>query len=291
MLPRQTRYAYSPITRRPDYHWPGGKRLAVYLALGIEEYIFGEGMTEDLFPGASKPDYANVSWRDYGNRVGGFRLIERARREGFPFAILLNTEVYEHAPDLVEFARSHGCEIVAHGLTNSHTLAGRGAEDEAAYLREVAEAIRRHEGAAPAGWSSPWLAHTDNTPDLLLAAGYRYVLDLGMDDQPVWLDATGGKLLCIPYGLEINDSSTIIGRQASATDFAQMIIDQFDEMLLQSSKYPLVFTLITHPFIIGHPYRLRALRRALAHILQHRDDLWITTVGGVNRHIRSLSRK
>lgn len=83
MLPRQTRYAYSPITRRPDYRWPGGKRLAVYLALGIEEYIFGEGMTEDLFPGASKPDYANVSWRDYGNRVGGFRLIERARREAF----------------------------------------------------------------------------------------------------------------------------------------------------------------------------------------------------------------
>ena len=97
MLPRQTRYAYSPITRRPDYTWPGGKRLAVYLALGIEEYVFGDGLTEDLFPGAPKPDYANTSWRDYGNRVGGFRLIDRFAREGFPVTLLLNTEVYDHA--------------------------------------------------------------------------------------------------------------------------------------------------------------------------------------------------
>ncbi len=281
MLPRQTRYAYSPITRRPDYCWPGGKRLAVYLALGIEEYIFGEGLTEDLFPGASKPDYANVSWRDYGNRVGGFRLIERARREGFPLAILLNTEVYDHAPDLVDFARAQGCEIVAHGLTNSHTLAGRSAKDEGAYLRAVADAIRRHEGIAPAGWSSPWLAHTDNTPDLLLEAGYRYVLDLGMDDQPVWLNAAGGRLLCIPYALEVNDSSTIIGRQTSATDFAQMVIDQFDEMLGASEDQPLVMPIVVHSFISGQPFRLRALRRALEHIAAHRDRVWLTTPGQI----------
>ena len=195
MLPRQTRYAYSPITRRPDYTWPGGKRLAVYLALGIEEYVFGDGLTEDLFPGAPKPDYANTSWRDYGNRVGGFRLIDRFAREGFPVTLLLNTEVYDHAPDLVDFARTRGCEIVAHGLTNSHTLAGRSRQHEAAYLRAVADAITAHEGAPPAGWSSPWLAHTENTPDLLVQAGYRYVLDLGMDDQPVWLNAAGGAAL------------------------------------------------------------------------------------------------
>ncbi|MCU0899221.1 MAG: polysaccharide deacetylase family protein [Cypionkella sp.] len=281
MLPRQTRYDYSPITRRPDYHWPGGKRLAVYLALGVEEYIFGEGLTEDLFPGASKPDYANVSWRDYGNRVGGFRLIERATREGFPVALLLNTEVYDHAPDLVDFARAHGCEIVAHGLTNSHTLAGRSPEEERAYLRAVSDAIRRQEGAPPAGWSSPWLAHTQATPDLLHETGYRYVLDLGMDDQPVWLNTATGKLLCIPYALEVNDSSTIIGRQASATDFAQMIIDQFDEMLEASEDQPLVMPIVIHSFISGQPFRLRALRRALAHIAAHMDRVWLTTPGQI----------
>ena len=125
MLPSQPRYRYSPITERPDFEWPGGRRLAVYFALGVEEYVFGDGITEDLFPGASRPDYVNTSWRDYGNRVGAFRLIERFHREGLPLSILLNTEVYDHAPQLMAFARQHGCEIVAHGLTNSDTLAGR----------------------------------------------------------------------------------------------------------------------------------------------------------------------
>lgn len=281
MLPTQPRYAYHPITERPKFQWPEGKRLAVYVALGIEEYVFGEGLTEDLFPGASKPDYANTSWRDYGNRVGAFRLIDRFHREGLPVSILLNTEVYDHAPQLMDYARERGCEIIAHGLTNSDTLAGRPADDEAGYLKAVADRIAEREGTLPAGWSSPWLAHTDNTADLLKEAGYRYVLDLGMDDQPVWLDTRSGKLLCIPYALELNDSSTIIGRQASATDFAQMVIDQFDEMLEASADQALVMPLVVHSFISGQPFRLRALRRALAHIARHRDDVWFTTPGQI----------
>jgi peptidoglycan/xylan/chitin deacetylase (PgdA/CDA1 family) len=277
VLRSQTRYDYRPITDRPDFSWPGGKRLAIYFALGIEEYVFGEGITEDLFPGASKPDYVNTSWRDYGNRVGAFRLIDLFHREQVPISILLNTEVYDHAPQLMDYARERGCAIVAHGLTNSDTLAGRLADDETAYLAAVAEKISEQEGEPPAGWSSPWLAHTDNTADLLKKTGYRYVLDLGMDDQPVWLDTKDGKLLCIPYALELNDSSTVIGRQASATDFAQMIIDQFDEMLEQSAEQPLVMPIVVHSFISGQPFRLRALRLALAHVLARRDDVWLTT--------------
>ena len=281
MLPSQPRYSYRAITDRPDFSWPGGARLAVYVALGVEEYVFGAGLTEDLFPGASKPDYANTSWRDYGNRVGAIRLIDRFHREGLPITILLNTEVYDHAPQLMDFARQRGCEIVAHGLTNSDTLAGRPVEDEAAYLRAVADKVLAHEGAPPAGWSSPWLAHTDNTPDLLQEAGYRYVLDLGMDDQPVWLNTRTGRLLCIPYALELNDSSTIIGRQASASDFAQMIVDQFDEMLEASAEQPLVMPLVVHSFISGQPFRLRALRRAIAHMLSRRGEVWFTTPGQI----------
>lgn len=287
MLPSQPRYAYSPITARPDFSWPGGKRLAVYIALGIEEYVFGEGLTEDIFPGASKPDYANTSWRDYGNRVGAIRLLDRFHREDLPVAILLNTEVYDHAPQLMDLARSRGCEIVAHGLTNSDTLAGRSAADEAAYVQAVADKIRLHEGAPPAGWSSPWLAHTDNTPDLLARAGYSYVLDLGMDDQPVWLNTDTGKLLCVPYALELNDSSTVIGRQASATDFAQMVIDQFEEMLEASAEQPLVMPLVVHSFISGQPFRLRALRRALDHMVAKRDDVWFTTPGQIAEFIHA----
>jgi peptidoglycan/xylan/chitin deacetylase (PgdA/CDA1 family) len=276
MLPRQNRYDFSPITRRPDYVWPNGKRLAIYFSLGIEEYVFGEGMTEDLFPGAPKPDNVNTSWRDYGNRVGGFRLIERFSALGMPLTVLLNTAVYDHSPDLMDFARAKGCEIVGHGLTNSDTLVGRTPEDEAAYVSAVADRVEAKEGYRPGGWSSPWLAHTESTVDLLKEAGYRYLMDLRLDDQPVWLATRSGPLLSIPYALELNDSSTVIGRQASATDFEQMIIDEFDEMLEASKEQPLVMSVVIHSFISGQPFRLRALTRALQHIASRQDEVWIT---------------
>ena len=287
MLPRQTRYGYSALPQRPGWTWPGGSKLAVYVALGVEEYIFGEGMTEDLFPGAPKPDYANTSWRDYGNRVGGFRVMDACAAAGLTPALLLNTELYDHAPAVTDHARALGCEVVAHGLTNSHTLAGRDPQDEAAYLAAAAAAIARAEGQAPAGWSSPWLAHTDHTADLLVETGYRYVLDLGMDDQPVWLSTRSGPLLCVPYGLELNDSTTIIGRQADARDFAQMIIDQFDELLHQATvgDQALVMPIVLHSFISGQPFRLRALRAALDHIAAVGDRIWRTSPGAIAQHI------
>lgn len=291
MLQSQNRYGFSPITRRPDYVWPNGKRLALYFSLGIEEYVFGEGLTEDLFPGASKPDDVNTSWRDYGNRVGGFRLIERFAALGMPLTVLLNTAVYDHSPDLTDFARAKGCEIVGHGLTNSDTLAGRAPEDEAAYVRAVADRIEAKEGYRPGGWSSPWLAHTEHTLDLLREAGYRYLMDLRLDDQPVWLATRSGPLLSIPYALELNDSSTIIGRQASATDFERMIIDEFDEMLEASKEQPLVMSVVVHSFISGQPFRLRALTRALQHIASRQDEVWITQPGEIAAFIEADSER
>lgn len=148
----------APQKQSPAPVGPNGARLALYVALGVEEYVFSEGLTENILAGASKPDFVNTSWRDYGNRVGGFRLLDRFASRGITPAILLNTEVYDHAPDLLDAARAQGAEIVGHGLTNSDTLAGRSEPDEAAYLKEVADRIAAEEGAPPRGWSSPWLA-------------------------------------------------------------------------------------------------------------------------------------
>ncbi|HEX4769007.1 MAG TPA: polysaccharide deacetylase family protein [Lichenihabitans sp.] len=286
MLPTHGRYGYAPITRRPDYCWPNGARLAVYVALGIEDYAFGQGLTEDILPRASKSDFVNTSWRDYGNRVGGFRLLERFASRGITPAILLNTEVYDRAPDLLDAARNVGAEIVGHGLSNSDTLAGRSEADEAAYLRAVAERIRVEEGKPPGGWSSPWLAQTERTFDLLGEAGYDYVLDLRLDDQPVWLKTRSKPLLALPYALELNDSSTIIGRQASAAEFADMIIDEFEEMLEAAQRQPLVMSIVVHSFISGAPFRLRTLTRALDHIVKHRDRIWMATPGAIADVIR-----
>ncbi|MFO1147441.1 MAG: polysaccharide deacetylase [Alsobacter sp.] len=267
---------YSPLPRRPASRWPGGRGLAVYVAVGIEEYRPDDGLTEDILPGAPKPDRVNRAWRDYGNRVGGFRLVDRLQGLGIAPTILLNTDVYDTARALVEHARSAGAEMVGHGRSNSDTLAGLTPEDEKAYLRSVADRIATMEGSAPLGWSSPWLAHTPTTLTSLVQTGYRYVLDLRLDDQPAWLPTQAGPLLAIPYSAEINDSTTAIGRQTTARDFADMIVDEFDELLAASREQALVMSVVVHSFVSGQPFRLRALTRALEHLVAHGDRVWFT---------------
>jgi peptidoglycan/xylan/chitin deacetylase (PgdA/CDA1 family) len=270
------RYAYSPITTRPAGRWPGGKGLALYVAIGVEDYRRGEGFTENLLEGIAQPDLVNESWRDYGNRVGIFRLLDRLGQCGIAPTVLLNTMIYDVAPAVTEAARAAGAEFVAHGVSNSDSLAGMTPGEEAAYLELVADRIREEEGAGPGGWSSPWLTQTPNTIDLLAKSGYRYLLDLRADDQPVWLESSGGRMLSIPYALELNDSSSVIGRQVDASDFADMIIDEFEELLLASKDQPIVMSVVLHSFISGAPFRLRQITRALEHIAARAEHVWFT---------------
>ena len=208
-----------------------GQRLAVYVAIGVEEYRFGVGQTEDLLPGVPAPDLVNAAWRDYGNRVGAFRLLDRLAECGIPPTVLLNTMVYDTTPAVTDAARAAGAEIVGHGVSNSDSLAGMDPVIERAYLSSVSDSIESHEGERPGGWSSPWLTHTPTTIDSLVATGYRYLLDLRADDRPLWLDSAQGPLLSIPYALELNDSTTVIGRHVSAADFAAMIVDELEDLL------------------------------------------------------------
>lgn len=270
------RYDYSPISERPTVSWPHGKKLAVYVAMGVEQYEFGAGFTENLLEGVSAPDLVNSSWRDYGNRVGGFRVLDRLEKLGIPPTILLNTDAYDSAPQLLDRARQMNAEIVGHGISNSHSLGSFGESEEASYLRAVAARIDKEEGAAPLGWSSPWLTQTNHTVDLLGEVGYRYILDLRFDDQPMWLNTRSQPLLAIPYALEINDSTSMIGRHVDAREFANMIIDEFDEMLVSSQEQPLVMSIVVHSFISGVPFRLRQLVRALEHLVSFREDVWFT---------------
>jgi len=284
ILPDHGRYEHSGIIQRPRFKWPNGSRLAVYFALGVEHYAFGEGMTENLVSGMPHPDVLNASWREYGNRVGAWRVLRYFADLGIPLSILLNSAVCEYAPDLVAAARSAGCEFIAHGYSNSDSLAGMSQAAESDYVERVASQMESGTGTRPLGWASPWIAETLQTPDILAEHGYSYVLDWCMDDQPVWLKTRSRPLLAVPYSQELNDSSTIVGRHASATDFAAMIVDQFDEMRETPGDEPLVMSVILHAFISGQPFRLRALRRAVAHLLKYRQELWITQPGSIARH-------
>ena len=271
-----TRWRYSALPERPSGTWPNGSRLAVVVCVGVESYRFGDGLTEDVLPGTPAPDLVNTAWRDYGNRVGAFRLFDRLEALGIRPAVLLNTDVYDEAPPVLAAARRIDAEIVGHGISNSDTLAGRDVDDERTYLGAVADRIRREEGAAPGGWSSPWLTHTPNTIDLLAEAGYRYLLDLRLDDQPVWLTTTAGRLLAIPSAAELNDSSTMIGRQASASEFAQMISDEAAELAAEAADRPLVLSIVLHSFISGTPFRLRQVVSALSAVASI-PGVWFAT--------------
>jgi allantoinase len=288
LLTRHNRYPYCAITARPSYDWPEGRRLAVYIGLNVETFAFGEGLGAELAPGGPQPDILNYAWRDYGNRVGVWRLLGLFGELGWPLSALLNTAIYEECPEVADAFRARGDEIVAHGRSNSERQSTMAEAEEAQMIAEVTEAIRRHEGRAPAGWLSPWIAESRVTPDLLAEAGYRYTLNWCHDDQPTWMQTRAGPLLSVPYPQELNDIPAIVARRAGADEFADMIVDQFEEMRLQAREQPLVMGIALHTYIVGQPYRLRHLRRALRHIAAARESIWITTAGGIARHIEGL---
>ncbi|MGR4869290.1 polysaccharide deacetylase family protein [Variovorax sp. LARHSF232] len=282
------RFHYQAINRRPDYAWPNGARLAVYLGFNLEHFAFGEGLGANIGPAHPHPDVLNYSWREYGNRVGAWRCLELFDSLGLPAATLLNTALYDHCPELVAACVARGDELVGHGHSNSVRQADLSEADEAALLAACRDRIQKESGVHPAGWLSPWISESHATPDLLAEAGYRYTLNWAHDDQPVPMRARGGATLwSIPYPQELNDIPMIIARQMDAKDFAQMVIDNTDEMLQQSRAQPLVMGLALHPYIVGQPYRLRHLRRALEHLARLRDagQVWFTTPGAICNHV------
>ena len=288
MLPSHGRYDFSAISQRPDYAWPEGRRLAVYIALNVEQFAFGEGLDSAIAPSGLHNQQSVFSWRDYGNRVGFWRLMELFDELDIPIQAQLNTAIYEHAPEVAERLRQRGDEFLGHGYTNSEE---QGHLDEAAereLIERTTNAIARAEGQAPTGWMSPWLSQSAVTLDLLKEAGYRYNMDWCCDDQPIWMRTRAGPILAMPYPVELNDNRAIVRHKMTAREFADAIIDNFDEMLAQSAGQPLVFPISLHTFIVGQPFRLRQLRRALQHIVAHREQIWLTRPGEICRHIESL---
>jgi allantoinase len=269
------RYDFDSLHSRPAGCWPGGARLAFYVALNLEQYSFGDGLVEDLVPPLAQPDVMNYSWRDWGNRVGAWRLLTMFRELGFAPSLLVNTALYETAPGLIEAFRGLGSAIVSHGRTNAETQAGLDETAETALILEARDTIERHEGKPPCGWLGPWISETELTPDLLYEAGFDYVLDWAMDDQPVWLRTRGGRILSVPYPQELNDANAVVLRRNTGREFAAMIVDQCDELLEHGGSQPLVMGVALHAHVSGQPFRLRPLRQALRHVLAQRSVVWI----------------
>jgi peptidoglycan/xylan/chitin deacetylase (PgdA/CDA1 family) len=291
-LPDHGRFTYRPITRRADYRWPGGAGLAVYLGFNVEHFAFGEGLGAAIGPATPQPDVLNYSWREYGNRVGAWRCLDLFDELGLPTGALINTALYDHCPELVAALVARGDELIGHGHSNAERQGGLDEAAERALLLACRNRIQRASGQTPAGWLSPWISESLKTPDLLAEAGYRYTLNWCHDDQPTRLRTRDGSgLWAVPYPQEINDIPMIVARQMDGKDFAQLIIDQFDEMRDQARRQPLVMGIALHPYLVGQPYRLRHLRRALQHLAGHRDrgEVWFTTPGAICAHVEALA--
>jgi peptidoglycan/xylan/chitin deacetylase (PgdA/CDA1 family) len=281
ILRQHNRYPYWPITQAPPFRWPQGNGLAVYIALNLEAYAFGEGMLDELVPLSPAPDVLNYSWLDYGNRVGAWRILEMCRELGLPLTVLVNSRIYDVCPELIAAFRDAGAEIAAHGRTNAERQGQLPEPEERALIVEATREIAKHEGTPPRGWLGPWISESDVTPDLLKEAGYRYVLDWCHDDRPVPLATRSGPLLSVPYPQEANDANAIVVRRMTAEHFADLVVDQFDEMLTQATGSALVCPVSLHPHVSGQAHRLKHLRRAFAHIAQHRDRIWATRAGDI----------
>ena len=240
-----------------------------------------------MAPAGPQPDVLNYGWRDYGNRVGVFRLAELFAELELPVSLLVNSAMLEHAPQAI--AAFPGADIVGHGRSNSERQGTLSEADERALIAEATRAIERHSGKPPRGWLGPWISQSHVTPDLLQEAGFTYLLDWCHDDQPVWMKTRKGRILSVPYPQELNDIPQIVARKREGAEFADMIVDTFDVLHEECARRPLVMGIALHPYIVGQPHRFKHLKRALGAIVGKVDErVWFTTAGAIAAHAAQL---
>jgi peptidoglycan/xylan/chitin deacetylase (PgdA/CDA1 family) len=277
-----TPYEYSAIVDRPAIHWPAGKRVAFYVGLNVEHFRSDKPSTSIVEATSSLvPDALNHGWRDYGARVGIWRIIEALDRHGVRASVLLNSEVPERYPQIVEAGLRRNWVWLAHGRNNSVLHSGLDRDDERAELLDIVETIEKATGRRPRGWMGPALTETFHTPELLADLGLRYVLDWTNDDQPYRLTVPG--MLSVPYSVEMNDLGIFGFKGFTGPEFLQMFVDHLDQLVADSASSGRVMALALHPFVIGQPSRHRYLDQALEYAAGH-PEVWLTTSDEIAEH-------
>jgi allantoinase len=277
MLADPQRYAYVPSYARPKIDWPGGARLAVWVVPNIEHY--------ELVPPASParsplprpaPDVAFYAQRDYGNRAGVWRMMEVMDRYGIRGSVSLNVAVADHYPEIVEACVARGWELFSHGVYNTRFLYGMDAEQQRELIRDVRDTIKRASGQELAGWLSPALGNTEETLDILAEENILYTADLMHDDQPFPEKVRKGRLISMPYSLEINDYTCLVQKRMTPRRYTDIIRDQFDQLYEEAAETPQVLCIPLHPWLVGLPHRVREFDKAMAYIAS-KEKVWLAT--------------
>lgn len=276
-------FSYVPITRRPRLVWPGGARVAVWIIPNVEVFALDERI-----PGGTGriPDVPAWAKRDYGARVGVWRIMEVLERFGARATVALNSEVCDAYPEVVSEATRLGWEFMGHNESNTRRLNEVAPEEERRVIRDSLDRIERVTGRRPAGWLGSGLQETWNTLDYLVEAGIRYVADWVNDDQPYRMDVHGRTLVSIPYSTEINDKPAFEDHHRTAQEFEEMIRRQFDVLYEEGASSGRVMAIALHPYLIGVPHRIAALRSALEYITRH-AGVWLATGSEIVDHYLS----
>ena len=291
MLRGPERFSYSPIRSRPQYTWPGGKRLAMYVAVNVEHFAFGEQTGPDLDRPTQPWSQRSWLWREYGNRVGAWRLMDLFDELKMPVGVITNIANYEHCPEVLEAHKKRGDEFISHGRSQAERPIEMPIDAEREMVQEVTRRMTEYNGVKPVGWMTPYLTPSLNTTDLIAESGYTYQMDWGIcDEQPFWVKSKSKPVLALPYPIELNDQPAVVYRRNTATEYAEMLVDNFDELLTKSKDMPLVFAISIHTFIMGQPFRVARFRRALQHMLKHLDQVWLARPQEIAAYYATLPR-
>jgi allantoinase len=284
-------FPYSPIIHRPRLTWPNGANVALWVIPNIEFFSLEEKVPAGSGgTGAPVPDVPAWSARDYGNRVGVFRLMQVLDRHGIRATVALNSDVCAQHPAIIEEGQKRSWEWMGHNESNTRRLNEAAPGEESRIIRDTLATIARATGKRPLGWLSSGLQETWDTLDLLAAEGCEYVCDWTNDDQPYIMTLERGhQLASIPYSHEINDKPAFERAHRTAAEFQEMICRQFDVLYREGAESGRVMAIAIHPYLTGVPHRIDAFDQALAYICKH-DRVWKATGTEIARHFAARAK-
>lgn len=279
-------YPFAPLPSRPPIAWPGGAHVALWVVLYLEHWEITSPPGEHRAPGVHGPwgqfvpDFRTCSYRDYGNRIGIFRVLEVLDRFGVEATVAADAEACRRFPALVEACVSRGWEIAAHGIAAPRMVTG--AMDEArerAVIAESVAAVERAAGVRPAGWIGPESGESLRTPRLLAEAGLRWVADWPNDEQPYRL--TGAPpLVSMPLQPELDDQQQLWMRQLPAWQWPDMVERAWRRLDRDGAASGRLLCLGVRPWLLGRPHRIGHLAETLSRVCG-RDGVWQATAGAI----------
>jgi len=259
MLPRQ-RTDYSAIVDRPPLRLPGHARLVLWPIVNLEVWDIGRPMPRQVLPaptGASLlPDVPHWSWHEYGMRVGVWRFFELFRARGIKPTLAINARVCEDYVRVAEEARREAWEFMGHAYDQ---MPIHKHENQRDMINRSMDILERFTGKRPLGWLGPGLTQTYETPELLAAAGVKYIGDWVYDDEPDIIRTANGPLVTLPYTVELNDIAMMIVQHHESDYLLRRAIDAFDRLYAEGEHRAKVMAVAIHPYISGQPHRIKYL--------------------------------